>query len=89
VVKKFQFVTAVTKISALKLKDSDFSERLASMNTSEEMGQARDTSTHVTFNALNSTSSPRILNSLFTLFNGREDGKKESSNLRLETELRN
>ena len=27
--------------------------------------------------------------SLFMLFNGREDGKKESSNLRLETKLRN
>jgi len=36
---------------------SNSSERLALINTSEEMGQARDISTHVTFNALNSTSS--------------------------------
>ena len=43
---------------------SDSSERSALINTSEEMGQARDTSTHVIFNALNSTSSPRILDSL-------------------------
>ena len=43
---------------------SDSSERLALINTSEEMGQARDTSTHVTFNALNPTSSPRILDRL-------------------------
>ena len=43
---------------------SDSSERLALINTSEEMGQARDTSTHVTFNALNLTSSPRILDRL-------------------------
>jgi len=55
---------------------SDSSERLALMHKSEEMGQARDTSTHVTCNALNSTSSPRILDSLFMLFNGREGGKK-------------
>jgi len=59
------------------------------MHNSEEMGQARDTGTHVTFNALNSTSSSRILDSLFMLFNGREGGKKESSNLRLGTKLRN
>ena len=43
---------------------SDSSERWALMNTSEEMGQARDTSTQVTLNALNSTNSPRILDSL-------------------------
>ena len=40
---------------------SDSSERSALINTSEEMGQARDTNTLVTFNALSSTSSPRIL----------------------------
>jgi len=81
-------VTAVTKISALKLKDSNSSERLALMNTSEEMGQARDPSTQVTLNALNSTSSPWILDSLFMLFNGREGGNKESSNLWTGTKLR-
>ena len=35
------------------VRDSDSSERLALIDTSEEMGQARDTSTPVTFNALN------------------------------------
>jgi len=60
----------------LKSSKSDSSERLALINTSEELGQARDTSTHVTFNALNSTSSPRILDSLFMLFDRREGGKK-------------
>ena len=42
---------------------SDSSERLALINTLEEMGlgQARDTSTLVTFNALNSTALPRFL----------------------------
>ena len=43
---------------------SDSSERLAWMNTSEEMGQGRDTSIHVTFNVLNSTLAPRLLRSL-------------------------
>jgi len=51
-------------LSVCVCDDSDSSQRLALMNTSEEIGQARDTSTHVTFNALNSTSSPRILHSL-------------------------
>ena len=55
---------------------SDSSERLALINTSEEMGQARDTSTHVTFNALNSTSSPRVLDSLFMVFDRRKGEKK-------------
>ena len=55
---------------------SDSSERSALINTSEEMGQARDTSTHVPFNALNSTSSPRILDSLLCRsMNAREDKK--------------
>ena len=43
---------------------SNSSECLALMNTLEEMGQARDTSTHVTFNALHSIRSPRIFDSL-------------------------
>jgi len=47
---------------------SDSSERLALLNTSEEMGQARDTSAHVTFNVLNLTSSPQILDSHFLSF---------------------
>ena len=51
---------------------SDSSERSALINSSEEMGQARDTSTCVTFNALNSTSSPRILDSLFMLLEGEK-----------------
>jgi len=68
---------------------SDSSQRLALINTSEEMGQARDTSTRVTFNALNSTSSPRILDSLFMLFDRRKGEKKESSNVWLGTKLRN
>jgi len=46
----------------------DSSERVALLNTSEETGQARDTSTHVIFNVLNSTSSPQILDSLFLSF---------------------
>jgi len=46
------------------------------INTSEEMGQARDTSIHVTYNALNSTSSPRILDSLLMLLDRREGEKK-------------
>ena len=55
---------------------SDSSERSALINTSEEMGQARDTSTHVTFNALNSSSSPRILHSLLCRsMNAREEKK--------------
>jgi len=68
---------------------SDSSERLALINTSEleEMGQARDTSTHVTFNALNSTSSPRILDSLFLLFDRREGEKKNLQDLNFETKL--
>jgi len=70
-------------------KNSDSSERLALINSSEEMGQARDTSTPVTFNALNSTSSPRILDSLFMLFDRHEGEKKESSNVRLGCKLRN
>jgi len=54
------------------------SERLAltRINTSEEMGQARDASTLVTFNALNSTSSHQILDSLFMLFDRREGETK-------------
>jgi len=59
-------------------KSSDSSERLALMNTLEEMGQARDTSTHVTFNALNSTSSPRILDSLLCC---SLDAREEKKNL--------
>jgi len=46
------------------------------MNTSEEMWQARDTSTHVTFNALNSTGSPRILDSLLYCSMDARDEKK-------------
>jgi len=36
-------------------------------DTSEEMGQARDTSTPVTFNVLNSTNSPQILETYYTV----------------------
>jgi len=42
----------------------------------ESLGQARDTSTHVTFNALNSTSSPRILESLLYCSMDARDEKK-------------
>jgi len=42
-----------------------------------------------TFNVLNSTSSPRILDSLIMLFNGRDGVKTESSNFQLGTKLRN
>jgi len=59
---------------------SDSSERLALINSSEEMGQARDTSTHVTFNALNSTSSPRILDSLLCR---SMDVREEKKNLQM------
>jgi len=59
----------------------------ALINTSEETGQARDTSTFVTFNALNSTNSPLILDSLFMLFDRHERDKKESSNVRLGSKL--
>ena len=55
---------------------SDSYERLALMNTSEEMGQARDTSTHVTLNALNSRSSPLILDSLLYCSMDARDEKK-------------
>ena len=58
---KVEFVTDTVNRD---FKVSDSSERSALINTSEEMGQARDTSTHVTFNAVNSTSSLRILDSL-------------------------
>jgi len=70
---------------------SDSFERLALINTSEEIGQARDTSTHVTFDALNSTSSPRIFDSLFMLFDEREGEKKNlqmfGKDLNFETKL--
>jgi len=45
-----------------QLRDSSECSEL--MNTSEEMGQARDTSTRVTVNTLNYTNSPWILDSL-------------------------
>jgi len=65
---------------------SDSSERLALMNTLKEMGQARDTSTHVTFNALNSTSSPRILDSLLcSSMDAREEKKIFKSSVRNKT----
>ena len=60
--------------------DSDSSERLALINTSEDMRQARDTSTRVTFNALNSTSSPRILDSLLCC---SMDAREEKQNLQM------
>jgi len=52
----------------------------ALLNTSEEMGQARDTSTHVTFNVLNSTSSPRVLHSPLILIDGTRGTKKKFLN---------
>ena len=79
----------IVRIPVPLLDLSDSSERLELINKSEEMGHVRDTSTHVTFNTLNSTSWPRILNSLFILFERREGEKKESSNVRLGSKLRN
>jgi len=55
---------------------SDSPERSALINTSKEMGQARDTSTQVTFNALNSTSSPQILDSLLCSSMDAREGKR-------------
>jgi len=59
---------------------SGSSEFLTWIHTSEEIGQVRDTSTHVTFKDLNSTISPRILVSNAI---GRETWKRNSSNDRL------
>ena len=58
------------------LCDSDSSEHLTWMNTSEEMGQGEDTSTHVTFNVLNSTLAPRLLRSLQIRGHKYGDGNK-------------
>jgi len=75
-----KYIPSAVEAQFTGLITSDSSERSALINSSEEMAQARDTSTCVTFNALNSTSSPRILDSLLYC---SMDAREEKQNLQM------
>ena len=75
-----KYIPSAVEAQFTGLITSDSSQRSALINSSEEMAQARDTSTCVTFNALNSTSSPRILDSLLYC---SMDAREEKQNLQM------